>query len=158
MENDTENMKKLPGFVKGWTITDLVFSAFRIIFIPLSIIGYNVLADEDPIKKTAILEIIFHVLILISGLSANITILLRKQIGHLLGKINVGVGIASFTLVFIQLPIQLAQNEGNNAVYIGMLIGAIFTLLIRVALLVFYAISVKRYGVFINYEAKDEID
>ena len=42
-----EEKKKLPVFVKTIAIIDLVLSCFRIIFLPMSIIGFILMTADD---------------------------------------------------------------------------------------------------------------
>jgi len=146
LENNYRNCEvpAISGFIKTWVIVGLVLSSFRLLFAPLSVVGYFAIEDGDPMKFTVIPEILSHFILLILGLWANISILMRKKIGYVLGKANV-VGISlSIVLGVLQTAVMVQSNDQKNV--LAMIVGASFTMIIRIVLIVFYGLAIKKYG------------
>jgi hypothetical protein len=130
------------GFVRGWTITDLVLCASRILFLPLSVIGWMAMVPGHFLRNTILFEIGSQAGILLFGVSGNILLLLRKRLGIVLGAaatvftaIHIATAIyqltlmhsgtddpAKSTIVFISAGLTLLLRIGLNVTYVYVLL------------------------------------
>jgi len=132
----------MPGFLKGWLITDLVFCACRVVLVLLAVIGGFMMEKDNPLAKTVWMEIASGVGIAVFGLSADILLLCRKGAGVALAVaalvftfLNVGVGVYQLTIphslhsetlarigMFIGGGLMLACRLAFNAVYVVVIV------------------------------------
>jgi len=132
------------GFLKGWTIADLVFCSFKFVFIPFSIIGAFTIKPGNVLKPTVSLEIISQTGILIFGVTGNILLLLKKRMG-----LPIAIVATLFTALHIlnsayQLQLTLQQVSDHQRASF-MMVGAGSMFLFRFALNGIYIFVLSRY-------------
>ena len=133
------------GFLTGWTITDLVFSGLRIIFILLAIAGYKAMIDSGKFGITGLVDISSQIGIFIFGIAGNILLLFKKRAGLYIGIIAAICTFIHITNSVIQVNILTSPFKGTPQ-YVFMWIGGIFTMIIRIALNGIYVYVLYRYS------------
>jgi hypothetical protein len=132
---------KLGAFVLTMVILDLVFSCLRLALGLFALVGLAIMAEDDPMRQTAIFEAVTALAMAIFGIPANTLILLKKRIGIPLAAVkilftlaNVGVGTWQASLMF---PADLSGPEGAGFL-VGFIIGVGFVFTLRLGLLGLY--------------------
>ena len=136
--------RKLPGFVLGWAITDLVFCAIRF---PLFLLGVVAILTMFKSAGTAVFlsiigELVTGCLIVICGLPANIGLIRRKRWAINWAYALIGVTVLSILVALWQQGFNLSGKSG--ATLVGAVFGAGVAMLARITLLIFYWVAVKR--------------
>ncbi len=144
----------LGAFVKTFVIMDLVFACLRAPFLVLAVIGMMGGMVDDALAATVPFEIAGHAGLFVFGVSANVLILLKKAAGLVLGWILVGVTVLSYLVGLAQIAAQTVGAD-SQAELIGMWVGGIITILIRVALLVCYCVALLMAARVIKSSATD---
>jgi hypothetical protein len=134
---------RLGPFVMTIVIMDLVLCSLRLLVGVFSTVGYMVIPESDPLRVSVMSEIVSAFGIAAFGLPANILILMKNRFGILLaaGSIlftayGLFVGVWQARLM---MPANLSGPEG-----VGFLVGAVFSIGIRLALLALYVVAVLR--------------
>jgi hypothetical protein len=131
--------ESLPTYCKVMFIIDLVMSGLRLLVVPLSVLGYAVIKDENPeMLPSVIAEIVTGAGIGICGVLAAIVLLMRKPWGlapagaavfFTLGALLVGVW--QVVMQWDTLPI-----DGGGPERVGFVIGVFLSLAVRGGLLI----------------------
>ncbi|MCE5277754.1 MAG: hypothetical protein ABFD92_15800 [Planctomycetaceae bacterium] len=132
----------LSGFVKGFTIADLVLCSVRAILVIFSVIGWASLSRSNELYQTAVFEVLSGLGIALLGVPGNILILMKKKIGCALGWGNIVFTGMSIAVALWQAPMLHKMQSGAEAA--GFIGGAILAVLVRVGLLVIYIVTVVR--------------
>ncbi|MBN1552724.1 hypothetical protein JW979_14720 [bacterium] len=150
IQSQWQARKEYPLFSKIIFSIDIGLSSLRLPLAFLSIIGYMAMEANDPIRGTAVFEIITGFLIFAAGLTANILCLLRKYIGITLGYINVGVTILSMIVGIWQITIMHDAVRPGSAESFGFLIGVIASITIRLGILGLYIAALILFKKFMD--------
>ena len=135
---------RLPTFVKGWAIADLVFCCIRGVLTPMSFIGLVAMDSSNPMYPTVIFEALTNLGLAAFGIPANILLLKQKPLGVTLGWITVGVALVSILVGCWQGSIQFSMNEGPEEMRGGMLVGLVFAIVARLVLNGFYVAALVK--------------
>lgn len=130
-------------------IVSLVFSVLRILFVALGILGYIMMADmvNPPAGfALAIPELLAGVGIIIFGLLGNSLMLARKKIGVTLGAVLVFFVLASTVIGGLQGAAYLSNYNSGSPEWMGAIFGVVFTLIIRVAILIAYVFALLKFN------------
>lgn len=136
-------------FTKTFLILDIVFCCIRGL---LAIIAATAL-NGPAAGGLLFLSLGVNSLLVVIGIPAAALLLLRKPIGVWLGRATIGLWTLSIieavlSVFLLQVPAmqQQAANQGMDpgAMLVGAIIGGGVTVIIRIALLVCYAIAVTR--------------
>ena len=144
--------EKIPTLSKAALITDLVMSSLRTLMIPLSLLGYMMLSQQDPrpaIADTALLELFTNISTGLCGLFAAILLLARRSAALPLAWIAVVCTILSMAVGLWQAHIQW-QEVDSTAESIGFAIGAGLTSMVRIGLLIFYILGIRTYAAWVQ--------
>jgi len=144
-ENKTGSCK-LPGFVMGFVIADLVFCFVRIFIALLSIVGMVGISRTSPIFYSGMFEILFNSMIVIFGLSGNILILCKKPLGVKLAYINIMATIGGMLVGIWQVLSMF--DTGDKAKFIGAIIGLLMMVMARSVILGFYWNAISKAKAF----------
>jgi len=137
----------LPGFVKGWVITDIVFCSFRVLLVAFSLIGtFMVLHQGTALFYSGVCEVLTGLVIAAVGLSANIGILCRKPWAIPAAKILIAATVASILVSVWQT--MLSASCHNRIQLAATIIGFLFAVGCRIVLLIFYVIAIKQASKF----------
>lgn len=138
----------LPGFAKGFIITDLVFCSIRGVVGLLAIIGLLLLRDRGPLIL-AYTEVITNFAILFLGLSANILLLKKKLLGMKFAYFSIFFTVIN--LISGCVGVFYKAGEYTNAAQkIGATVGGTVTILVRIAIIVLYIIAIKQAYDFLS--------
>lgn len=113
---------------------DLVFCGLRLLLLGLSIAGWSAMAADDPLRPTAIFEIVAGAGIVVFGIPGNLLLLLRRTFAVVLAYILVGFTVLSVLVGIWQLALTFPMQD-DPAVRIGIVLGGGFMLVVRLALL-----------------------
>ncbi len=127
---------KLPGFVLGWAIVDLVFCGLRLFQVPFSALALFVI-DDVTLQAVGVLELVTVAPLGLVGVPAAILILCKRRLGLTLGYLCAALTALSL-ITSIITPIMMAPADGDAATVGGFAAGVIFSLGIRVSLLLLY--------------------
>lgn len=147
---------QFPKFSLVVLIVDLAMRTLRMLMVVLSIMGVVAMGQGNPMHFWGILEIVTGLLMVVFGLSGDVLVLTKQRWGLYLCWIAALASIASILVGLCEVPlIWEAQLNGGrlppgqeNAVKIGMWVGAIMTALLRMGLTIVYCIALsiaKRY-------------
>ncbi|MBN2190044.1 MAG: hypothetical protein JW728_02400 [Candidatus Aureabacteria bacterium] len=134
-----------PVFSKTFFIMDMVFSCLRIPLVLLGILGMVSMQKDDPIYFSGYFEILTGMGIAVFGLWANIALLSKKASGITMAYYNIAFTIGSTLVGIWQIVIQSSAVAGDAVRVASFSIGAGFTFIIRIALLICYFIAVKKF-------------
>lgn len=136
-------VQPLPGFAKGFIITDLVFCVLRSFIFLLGIIGFFFLKPKELSLVNGIIELFSNFSIALFGIGANILLLMKRKEGVPLAFICI-----FFTVINMMNGIWtlfLNPNASKSpAALIGMVIGGIFVFSIRTILVGLYIFAIKK--------------
>lgn len=145
--------ERLPGFAKGWMITDIVFCSLRLIAVLAGVAGLAVIEQlgNDDLYNAAALEVFSGLIIFLAGLPAAILVLNKKSAGIIFGWITVAATVASMLITFwvLSLTSQLGARMVGPAAA-GHTAGVFLGVMIRAGLLVCYCIALVQAGKFIS--------
>jgi len=143
----------VPGFCTVMFIVSLIFCLLRGAIVAFGFIGIGMLPPDHPAMKTAVLEIGTGLGMVLCGVPANALLLFKNQIGFYLGW-----GLIAFTIGSILTGIaSIFLSGGNiggaeppppgmeNAQLIGMIIGGSISVIIRVIIIVAYAVALLKF-------------
>lgn len=157
---ETREKAGLPMFCRVVAIVDISMGGFTLMGIPLSLIGSLMLPEEAPLRQFMIPGVL--VALLVGGVSilANIKVFYEKPAAVMLGYLNIAATLIGVVYLWVLLPatlesqkLQLASDPNTAAMPPGMdnmmLIIAVgsnaVTTLVRLTLIVFLFIAVKKY-------------
>lgn len=143
-----EENKALPGFVKGFVITDLVFCSLRIIITLLGCAGLVGVGKDSPLFYPYMFEVLFNFMIVMFGVSGNIMILSKKPIGIKFAQMNIIVTIGSVLVGGWQVFAKFTNNDTPSL--IGTIIGFSVVVIMRCVLLGFYCSAIAKAKVFFS--------
>ncbi|MFT5470595.1 MAG: hypothetical protein ACI8UO_005724 [Verrucomicrobiales bacterium] len=145
---------RLPGFAKGWMITDIVFVSFRLIFV---LVGVAMLSNLERmglenLYNAVLIEALAGLVIFLAGLPAAILILNKKSAGIALGWITVAATVVSLLMSLWALNIGSEMNGRgmSGPAQAGQAVGQMVGVLIRAGLLICYCIGLVQAGKFIS--------
>lgn len=136
-------MAPLPGFSKGFIITDLVFCVMRIFIFLLGVVGLFMIKPKDMAIISGIIELITNFGIAVFGITANTLLLCRKKIGFPLAYICIALTILNMFNGIWGLFLQ-PERANNTPTLIGILIGGLSVFAIRTVLIGFYIVALKK--------------
>jgi hypothetical protein len=127
------------GFAKGWLITDLVFSAMKVLFVALGLIGLQAGMVQGPLLPTVWFELACNAGVCAIGTTAAILLLKGRRAGLALGMAALLLVALSIAVTTWQFTITY-ETMGGGPQAVGAVIGYVATVLIRVALNVVYLV------------------
>ena len=148
--NTSESLAgSLPGFVKSWMITELVFAVVRTLYVALTIISVINAAQEEVNFSQAIPDIIVSIFLAVLGFATPICVFKKNQIALRLSRIFIAVTIFSyFVYCFnLSLTIQMLPNENARNFMMGI---AVAIMVIRIVFLNVFLRAMKRYQFFME--------
>jgi hypothetical protein len=131
---------KLSGFIKGFVITDLVFSSIKVILALFGIVGLFAIGTTNTLFVPGIAEVTTNALIAFFGITGNILVLRLKKTGIVFCWLNVAFSVLNMLTGVWQ--IFLGEYPDGSAGFV--FLGAAATLLVRITFLVFYSIAIKK--------------
>lgn len=145
-------LKQLPTFCTVMFIIDLVLMVFRIAMVMLGFVGYFMLKERDPnnpMFQTAMFEILTGIAMVITGLPANVGRLMKQRWGVFAAYLACLATIASMIVGFWQLSVtvQAAPLGPDRA---AVLVGAVFAVVVRLAILGAYFAAVYMFSSWKN--------
>jgi len=155
--------QRLPGFVTGYMITDLVLCSLRALAVLMGIVGYlaiqqnanipGVPKPDSPLAQTAIFEILTGLGIVVFGFAANIMILRKNPSGIVFGYLALLATVASMAVGIWQSSVMAedAAPPGSPeaaAVVVGVVLAIVFRVVL--AVLYFVALSMARKALAFN--------
>lgn len=146
--NNMVSDEPLPSFVKGWMITDLVFSIIRALIALLGLVGLGIIKSTDPLYIPGIFEVATNGGMAFFGIIAAVMILNKKESG-----IPIAYMTMLFTLANLGVAIWQAvgSNESSNdAEKAGFIVGVMLAFAIRLTLLGFYFSAVNQAKAFLG--------
>jgi len=133
---------KLPGFVLGWAITDLIFCCLRtfsVLIDALAILGILHSHTINVLFYYLILEMILNLMIVLFGGVTNIMLLCRNAFAVKIAYVSIFFTACSILFSFSQLFIAGSGNETKGSAYFfGKIMGFLAAVCIRCILLSFY--------------------
>ena len=125
-----------PTFARVMFIISLVFAVLRLLTLPMSFLGYQVLEEQgSPMVVTVPWEIAMGGGIALFGLLGNSLMLARQKFGMYLGWLLVAAVVGSICVGFWQAGFSLEQFPAGSPQRTGAMIGMAITVVIRIALL-----------------------
>lgn len=150
--------KQYDVFTNIFIILDIVFSLFRAGACVFGIIGAIALSNLPPdvpvpdgLAAQAWIEAVVSGLLFLVGITAAILLLMKVRAGVFIGWATVGLTAVSCLLTIVQLVMGVGmegQVQGPNAeaAMVGRMVGGACAIIIRLGLVVCYAIAVKKAG------------
>lgn len=146
----------LPTFCKTIAIIDLVMGSLRLLIVPVSVLGYFMIEDGDPLKGWAIPEIMIGLLIGIVAIAANIAMLKKVEWAVPAGYVNIGATALGVLFGILQAPVTYDSQKAampdpsmESAMMIGVVVGVIISVAVRGTLAVLVFLAIKRYKAFL---------
>ena len=139
---------KLPGFCMTIAIIDLIMASIRLLLVPLSVLGYSMMQEDDPLIITVPFEIGFGLLIGLAGIIAAIGMLMKKEWAIPAGWANVCITVPGIFVGVWQASIATNTDPmlaNNEAAQIGAMIGAVIAVGIRLTLVVLVVVALLKY-------------
>jgi hypothetical protein len=126
-------------------VLSLVFSLLRA---PLVILGVNAWSNlenlpDDPVLSTIPIEVMSGASIVLLGVAANLGLLFKQRWGVWLGVMTVAASLVSVALALWQLSI-VVQNNPDGPERMGVLIGALMAMAIRLTIIGLYLAAVLK--------------
>jgi hypothetical protein len=145
----------LPRFCKGFFIADLVFCVLRLLIVLLGVAAFATLGPEEaPDAPSFGMEVITGLAIAVFGISGNILLLNRQRWAVVFGYLCVGATVASI-LVGVWGAVLGAQEIGGNTPELaGFVVGAGFSVMLRLALLGMYIVALAKFSAW--FKANEE--
>lgn len=140
---------KLPTFCLVMFIIDLIFCCLRVLFVILGVVGYQMLKQQgDPMADTALYEIVTGGLIVLFGIPANGLMLAKQKWAVFLGWLTLVVTFASIAVGIWQASVMMdgIAANGNEAEQVGGYIGAGFSIIVRLGIVICYAIALLKFS------------
>ncbi len=139
--------RSLPVFCTIVFVIDLVLCSLRTLLVLIAIPGYMLLKqDHHPLAPTAIFEILAGAGIVLSGIPANIGLLLRRSWGVPLAYASAAATLLSIIVGAWQANITLNQFQPGSAELIGGLIGGGAMLAVRLGILGLFVMAVALFA------------
>jgi hypothetical protein len=138
---------KPPVFSQVMFVVSLLFSLLRIPAALLS--AYAVFAvnlNNAPMQLTGPYELATSAGIVLFGLAANILLLMRKDIGIPLAWCLVAFVVMSLGVAVWQLSLMMQTAPEGSPERVGMMVGAGFVMMVRLALLALYIAAVVTFA------------
>ncbi|NQU20205.1 MAG: hypothetical protein HQ567_02910 [Candidatus Nealsonbacteria bacterium] len=139
---------RLPGFVKGFIITDLVLCSLRAIAVLVGIFGYlaiqqnaNMPGVPAVVAETALYEVLSGLGIVVFGFIAGIMILCKKPAGVIFGYPALLFTLASTAVGIWQSSAMIEAAPAGTPEAAGMLVGLVVAVLFRVVLAILYFVA-----------------
>ena len=146
--------RSLPGFPKTMFIIDLVLCTIRIGFVLLGFIGYMAIKQQQPnspLLITMTFELLSGTAIFLTGIPANVGMLMRQPWGVILAALCVMATLSSFGVAIWQLILMAdAQAPPGTPQRIGYFIGGGVMAVIRLGLLATYIAAVVSFSSWLN--------
>lgn len=142
---------RLPGFVKGWMITDIVFCSFHLIAV-LIILG--LIGQHGAPPGVILIDFFLSMIIGIFGLIAAIMILSGKSGGVGLGWLTFVATAGSIVFSLIKgagLVQSFGMFPGGSVVGSPVMVVVLFGVLARGTLVVFYVMALNRASQHFSY-------
>lgn len=146
------NAPRFPVFARVMFIVSLVFCCLRMLMVPLSILGYASGAAAE-MGTSVLFEIITGIGIAVFGVLGNGLLLARKPIGVTFGWLLVLSVLGSLAVGLWQAFMLWSDMEPGTPEFIGIVIGLVFTLAIRVSLLIAYIAALMMFGKWLRAQA-----
>lgn len=147
----TARAEPLPTFVKTVAILDLVFCGLRVLFVAMGAIAVmqpDAIEDQN-LRLTAPYEVATGACIALFGIIAGIGLLTGKRYAIIFGVLALAATVASTGVGGWQLSTMLdAAPQGAERT--GMMIGGVFSILVRLGLIVLYGAALMRFSQWIN--------
>jgi hypothetical protein len=139
--NAAPDQVELGAFVLTMVILDLVFCFLRLATGLFALLGFAVIAQDDPMRQTVIFEVATALAIAIFGIPGDTLILLKKRVGVSLAAVKTLFTLASMAVGvwqgFLMFPADLSGPEGVGFL-VGFIVGAGSVFAIRLVLLALY--------------------
>lgn len=154
----------LPLFCRVIAIVDVSMGGFTLMGAPMSLVGYLMLPEEASLRNFVIPGIL--VALLVGGVSvlANIKMFYEKSAAVMLGYLNITATLIGVVYLWVVLPatlesqkLQLASDpnmaamppEMENMMMILAVGGNVLTTVVRLTLVVFLFIAIKKFKAFL---------
>ena len=136
----------MPGFCKTIFIIELVFCCIRTVLVLGGIVGLLNMVNVPPrLQQTVIFEVSAGAGIAVFGIFGMGLLLARKDMGVVLGYLDVVSTIGSLIVAVWQLSILAENVPPGSPERIGMYVGGGITLLIRLALIGLLIAAMMKY-------------
>lgn len=139
---------ELPTFCKSIFIIELVFAGLRAVLVLLGFVGYAVMKQQQADRQllnSAVFEIATGLGMVLTGIPANIFLLMRQRWATVVGWMYAVITVCSFSVAFWQLTIYARQFAPGSPQYVGAYVGGGITVTIRLALLVLYIVALFKF-------------
>jgi hypothetical protein len=139
---------EMPIFSRVVLIIDMVLCGFRLAVVALGVVGYVVLKQQNNLQSTsAVFEIVTGTGIVIFGLSGDLLLLLKQRWALLLAIASLVFTLASIGIGIWQMSNMYGAMAGNDAArQVGYVVGGVFTLMVRVGIVVAYGVALAKYA------------
>jgi hypothetical protein len=136
----------MPGFCLAMFIMSLIFCLFRLPLVIFGAIAWSNLdqmAHDPVIAATVPFEVISGMSLVLLGIPANLALLFKQRWGVWLGLMTVAASLVNVGLAVWQLSIMV-QVTPDEQERIGLIIGALMTMAIRLTIIGLYAAAVLK--------------
>lgn len=152
--------QNMPGFVKGWMITEIVLGSLRFLlgFVAIvGVFGLSQMGASETVMMIAVAETVTHFALGAATLLSAIAILNRKRIGVSVAPVVVildimGMIIGASSLMMVQDLPGAVQAPAGSPESVGQMVGMACGFFIRVPLLIAYIVAVTKAKEFLNQQ------
>ena len=142
----------MPTFCKVMFWVDIVFSAIRIPAVAVGILAYSIAQPHANamVAQTGIFEIASAMGMVLFGFTGDIAMLLKQKWGVYLGGLKVASVLASCAVGIWQATFVMEQFASGSPNRVGVVIGAAFSVGLRLALVAAYAAAIVQFAKWCN--------
>jgi hypothetical protein len=152
-------MKAFPVFVRVVVLADLLLLIFRALLVVGGVLGILSVGNEAPlIAQTGWFEVGSGALMVLAGFPADIAMLLRQGWAVFLAYVKVAATFASIIVGIWQMTFFLQTFQPGSPEYVGGLMGAGVTVVVRVGLLALYVAAVVWYSRWLSSSSDRRTD